>query len=123
MLRRPPRSTRTDTLFPYTTLFRSVLAALHRDHPRVSEAALKYFILGAFATGLFLYGFSLMYGFTGATNFEIGRAHVCTTVTNAHLVCRLLLVKKNEEDSLSVILHEHTYELHSLYLIPYTSFC
>lgn len=48
-----------------------VLAALHRDHPRVSEAALKYFILGAFATGLFLYGISLMYGFTGATNFDI----------------------------------------------------
>src|SRR3546814_5608447 len=27
--------------------------------------------------------------------FEIGRAHVCTPVTNAHLVCRLLLAKKN----------------------------
>ena len=48
-----------------------VLAGLHRDHPRVSEAALKYFILGAFATGLFLYGVSFMYGFTGATNFDI----------------------------------------------------
>src|SRR3546814_5256365 len=33
MIRRPPRSTRTDTLFPYTTLFRSVLrlGAVHRD--------------------------------------------------------------------------------------------
>src|SRR3546814_9370971 len=31
MIRRPPRSTRTDTLFPYTTLFRSALAA--RGHP------------------------------------------------------------------------------------------
>src|SRR3546814_11541555 len=30
MLRRPPRSTRTDTLFPYTTLFRSIRAKLHR---------------------------------------------------------------------------------------------
>src|SRR3546814_4344343 len=29
MIRRPPRSTRTDTLFPYTTLFRSVVAAAH----------------------------------------------------------------------------------------------
>ncbi|MBL8677118.1 MAG: NADH-quinone oxidoreductase subunit NuoN [Alphaproteobacteria bacterium] len=48
-----------------------VLAALHHDHPRVSEAALKYFILGALATGLFLYGVSFMYGFTGATNFDI----------------------------------------------------
>lgn len=48
-----------------------VLAALHREHLRVSEAALKYFILGAFATGLFLYGVSLIYGFSGATNFEV----------------------------------------------------
>src|SRR3546814_9340949 len=31
MIRRPPRSTRTDTLFPYTTLFRSVLFDLHRE--------------------------------------------------------------------------------------------
>src|SRR3546814_15640824 len=30
MIRRPPRSTRTDTLFPYTTLFRSIFAALRR---------------------------------------------------------------------------------------------
>src|SRR3546814_9567497 len=32
MIRRPPRSTRTDTLFPYTTLFRSILASTHRVH-------------------------------------------------------------------------------------------
>src|SRR3546814_12054762 len=31
MIRRPPRSTRTDTLFPYTTLFRSVTAEAHHD--------------------------------------------------------------------------------------------
>src|SRR3546814_19851727 len=36
MIRRPPRSTRTDTLFPYTTLFRSVLAAA-RDRARASR--------------------------------------------------------------------------------------
>src|SRR3546814_6109329 len=37
MIRRPPRSTRTDTLFPYTTLFRSALelAGDHRDHRAV----------------------------------------------------------------------------------------
>src|SRR3546814_16035501 len=33
MLRRPPRSTRTDTLFPYTTLFRSLLSAVDPDNP------------------------------------------------------------------------------------------
>src|SRR3546814_4677142 len=31
MIRRPPRSTRTDTLFPYTTLFRSILGVFHQD--------------------------------------------------------------------------------------------
>src|SRR3546814_5190439 len=34
MIRRPPRSTRTDTLFPYTTLFRSGHRALYAEHPR-----------------------------------------------------------------------------------------
>src|SRR3546814_14969528 len=34
MIRRPPRSTRTDTLFPYTTLFRSCLVAVVGDHLR-----------------------------------------------------------------------------------------
>src|SRR3546814_19667657 len=37
MLRRPPRSTRTDTLLPYTTLFRSV----DRRQPRIVECAIK----------------------------------------------------------------------------------
>src|SRR3546814_15139200 len=36
MIRRPPRSTRTDTLFPYTTLFRSPKAALYVDFPDFS---------------------------------------------------------------------------------------
>src|SRR3546814_3846307 len=37
MLRRPPRSTRTDTLFPYTTLFRSAFAALALLHPLAGD--------------------------------------------------------------------------------------
>src|SRR3546814_5536947 len=44
MIRRPPRSTRTDTLFPYTTLFRSLLHVC-RDDARTAtlEAALRFF--------------------------------------------------------------------------------
>src|SRR3546814_3002908 len=38
MIRRPPRSTRTDTLFPYTTLFRSPHGALRGDRPRQRAA-------------------------------------------------------------------------------------
>jgi NADH-quinone oxidoreductase subunit N len=47
-----------------------VLAALNRNQLSSSEAALKYFILGALATVLFLYGVSLIYGFSGSTSFE-----------------------------------------------------
>src|SRR3546814_3627318 len=52
MIRRPPRSTRTDTLFPYTTLFRSldVRATTRRDWPRLPEDVKKLFT--AYAAGL-----------------------------------------------------------------------
>ncbi len=42
------------------------LVALDRDSPVASEAAIKYFVLGALASGLLLYGMSLVYGATGA---------------------------------------------------------
>ncbi|MDQ2780351.1 MAG: NADH-quinone oxidoreductase subunit NuoN [Pseudomonadota bacterium] len=41
------------------------LAALRRDHPLATEAAMKYFVLGALASGFLLYGLSMMYGATG----------------------------------------------------------
>ncbi len=47
-----------------------VIAAFHRDDARSSEAGLKYFVLGALASGLLLYGASLIYGFAGSTNFD-----------------------------------------------------
>src|SRR3546814_4593274 len=40
MIRRPPRSTRTDTLFPYTTLFRSTLAATRQKRSPVRNSAI-----------------------------------------------------------------------------------
>lgn len=46
-----------------------VLAAFNRSEVRSSEAGLKYFVLGALASGIMLYGISLIYGFTGTTNF------------------------------------------------------
>lgn len=45
-----------------------VLAGLNRRSARSAEAALKYFLLGAFSTGFLLYGIALVYGATGATN-------------------------------------------------------
>ncbi len=46
-----------------------VLAAFARDDTRSTEAGLKYFVLGALSSGLLLYGASLVYGFSGTTNF------------------------------------------------------
>jgi NADH-quinone oxidoreductase subunit N len=46
-----------------------ICAALARDELRSTEAGLKYFVLGALASGLLLYGISLVYGFGGTTNF------------------------------------------------------
>ena len=46
-----------------------VLAAMLRDDERSAEAGLKYFVLGALASGILLFGMSLTYGFTGTTNF------------------------------------------------------
>jgi NADH-quinone oxidoreductase subunit N len=47
-----------------------VIAAIHRDDTRSTEAGLKYFVLGALSSGMLLYGLSLIYGFTGHTGFE-----------------------------------------------------
>ncbi len=52
-----------------------VIAALHRDNMRSSEAGLKYFVLGALSSGMLLYGSSLVYGFAGSVGFaEIAKA-------------------------------------------------
>jgi NADH-quinone oxidoreductase subunit N len=55
-----------------------VLAAFAREDVRSSEAGLKYFVLSALASGLLLYGISLVYGFSGAMDF----AHIARAVTD-----------------------------------------
>ena len=47
-----------------------ILASIDRDNIKSSEAGVKYFVLSALSSGLLLYGCSLIYGFTGSTNFE-----------------------------------------------------
>ena len=47
-----------------------VLATFNRDQLKSSEAGVKYFVLSALSSGLLLYGCSLIYGFTGSTNFN-----------------------------------------------------
>jgi NADH-quinone oxidoreductase subunit N len=53
-----------------TSLASYVLAAYRRTDERSAEAGLKYFVLGALASGILLYGISLLYGFTGTMNFN-----------------------------------------------------
>ena len=48
-----------------------VLASFNRDDSKSTESGLKYFVLSALSSGLLLYGCSLIYGFTGSTNFNI----------------------------------------------------
>jgi len=48
-----------------------VVAAFHRDRLRSTEAGLKYFVLGVLSSGFLLYGSSLVYGFTGAVDFDL----------------------------------------------------
>src|SRR3546814_2672313 len=100
MIRRPPKSTRTDTLLPYTTLFRS----RRRKHRDDGDRGPVPFPRRASRPST---GATPARGHHPALHAdrepgrhevqEIGRAHVCTTVTNAHLVCRLLLEKKNNK--------------------------
>jgi len=65
-----------------------VLAAFARDDLRSSEAGLKYFVLGALASGLLLYGMSLVYGFSGTADF----AALATALKNPAAVSPGLVV-------------------------------
>jgi NADH-quinone oxidoreductase subunit N len=55
--------------FELQSLALYITAAIARDSLRSTEAGLKYFVLGALASGLLIYGISLVYGFAGTTNF------------------------------------------------------
>jgi len=64
-----------------------VLAAFRRDSVRATEAGLKYFVLGALASGLLLYGASLIYGYSGTTRLS----DIASTAQGDHLPVGLLM--------------------------------
>ncbi len=68
-----------------------VLASFMRTDERSSEAGLKYFVLGALASGMLLYGISLLYGFTGTTDFA-GIANVLGGELNIGLIFGIVFV-------------------------------
>src|SRR3546814_4782341 len=106
MLRRPPGFTRTDTLLPSTTRVRAydtIGDAISVDGPLSGTAGTTTYrydrdrrrvgVISPDPDGAG--SLKRRAARTSYADDEIGRAHVLTPVTNAHLVCRLLLEKKN----------------------------
>src|SRR3546814_14138302 len=94
MIRRPPRSTRTDPLFPYTTLFRSVVAILERPLPPGLAAPVRCLRVGQ--------------------QLEHGRGE-CTGIERSAQAATAAADHERSE--------EHTSELQSLMRISYAVFC
>ncbi len=69
------------------------LIALHRDSVEATESAMKYFILGALASGILLYGMSLLYGLTGSLGLdEIAQSVDGMSSENLPLLAALILL-------------------------------
>src|SRR3546814_4229373 len=103
MIRRPPRSTRTDTLFPYTTLFRS-LPVPDMPHVRGDDGPLTWFLLIHRAATEVRCELSLPSQISPdgrITRWQEDRKSTrLNSITNAHLVCRLLLEKKKKNKNI-----------------------
>ncbi len=69
------------------------MVALHRDNGNASEAAMKYFVLGAIASGMLLYGMSILYGLSGSLMLvDIAHAVTQTGSTDIGMVFALVFV-------------------------------
>src|SRR3546814_4705121 len=100
MIRRPPRSTRTDTLLPYTTLFRSLRANVG-DEVSARQA------LATIESNLSLSNYTVTAPISGVVTDR--KSTRLNSSTNAHLVCRLLLEKKNNTSLMHRILLSQYY--------------
>ncbi len=77
--------------FELQSLALYVIAAIHRDNLRSTEAGLKYFVLGALSSGMLLYGCSLIYGYAGTVSFA-GIAQSVTGEPSIGLIFGLVFV-------------------------------
>ena len=69
------------------------LVALDRDNANATEAAMKYFVLGALASGMLLYGMSMIYGMTGSLNIaEINTALMADAKIHSVLILGLVFI-------------------------------
>ena len=69
-----------------------ILAGFLRRRKRSNEASLKYFLLGAFSTGVILYGMSLLYGISGSTNLQVIAQRIAGLQDNTLLVLALFTI-------------------------------
>jgi NADH-quinone oxidoreductase subunit N len=77
--------------FELMSLSLYVIAAIDRDNLRSTEAGLKYFVLSALASGMLLYGSSLIYGFTGTVSF-VGIAAAAKASASTGLIFGLVFL-------------------------------
>jgi NADH-quinone oxidoreductase subunit N len=86
------------------TLSSYALVALRRDNAVASEAAMKYFVLGALASGFLLYGLSMMYGATGSLDInEVFKAVASGQVQHQVLVFGLVFIVSGLAFKLGVV--------------------
>lgn len=96
-----------------------VLAAFKKNSSFSIDAGLKYFILGSFASGLFLFGSSLLYGITGTINFEEFKDllfYIKPGCSNSILVDSIEVENFLELSYLNLVMENFKYDL-SLYLV------
>ncbi len=100
-----------------------VVAAFRRDSARSAEAGLKYFVLGALSSGMLLYGASLVYGFTGSTDFATIAAAVQPSGVNIGLIFGLVFLMAGFAFKISAVpFHMWTPDVYEGAPTPVTAF-
>ncbi|HYH70963.1 MAG TPA: NADH-quinone oxidoreductase subunit NuoN [Methyloceanibacter sp.] len=100
-----------------------VIAAFRRDSVLSSEAGVKYFVLGALSSGMLLYGASLIYGFTGATDFANIAAAVQPSEQNLGLIFGLVFLMAGFAFKISAVpFHMWTPDVYQGAPTPVTAF-
>ncbi|MGE5260939.1 MAG: NADH-quinone oxidoreductase subunit NuoN [Actinomycetota bacterium] len=100
-----------------------VVAAFERDSARSAEAGLKYFVLGALSSGMLLYGASLVYGFTGSTDFATIAAAVQPSGENIGLIFGLVFLMAGFAFKISAVpFHMWTPDVYEGAPTPVTAF-
>src|SRR5215218_1561048 len=100
-----------------------VLASYRRTDDRSAEAGLKYFVLGALASGILLYGISLLYGFTGTMNFNGIASAFGREAPSLGLLCGLVFVLAGVAFKISAVpFHMWTPDVYEGAPTPVTAF-